>query len=79
MVIAVEPKSKLIAVMDIEGVSFFKDFDGKPFYKAKTPDIDFVDYFNCDSDAEFEKSDVLHIEMKCGKEKAVDKTIRIPS
>jgi len=78
MVIAVEPKSKLIAAMDIEGVSFFKNFDEKPFYKAKTPDIDFVEYFNCDSDAEFEKLNVLRIKMKCGKEKAVDKTIQIP-
>ncbi len=77
--IAIEPKSKLIAVLNDEEIAFYKLPGDKAFYRAKAPGVGLLRYFDCESDAEFEDVHVLHIKMKCDDNDNVDLKIKVPN
>ncbi len=76
--IAIEPKSKLIAALNEEEIVFYKLPSDKEFYRAKAPGVGLLRYFECESDAEFEDANILHITMKCYDNDNVDLKIKVP-
>lgn len=78
--IAFDPKTKVVATLEDGEIVFYRLFSDKEFYRAKTPDVDMMEYLtDCDSNAGFENDGTLHITMKkCSQWHDVDLRIKMP-
>jgi uncharacterized protein len=78
--IAFDPKTKVVATLEEGEIVFYRLFSDREFYRAKTPDIDMMEYLaGCDSNASFEGDGTLHITMKkCNQGHDVDLRIKVP-
>ena len=66
-------------MLEDEKILFYRLFNNKAFYRANAPGVGLLSYFNCESDAKFEESRLLHIKMKCDDGNNVDLKIRVPN
>lgn len=79
LIIAFEPNSRVIATLEQEAVVFYKLFEKKELFRAKVPDVGLTEYFDCDSDANFDDPNIFHIKVKCESDSNVDLKIKIPN
>jgi hypothetical protein len=79
MPLAFEPKTNTVATIEQESVVFYRLFSDKEILRTKAPDVGLTEYFGqCDSDARFESTGMLHVKMKCEGKKDIDVRIKAP-
>jgi hypothetical protein len=78
LIIAFEPKTKLIATLQQGEIVFYKLFEKKEYFRAQAPEVGLTEYFDCDSEASFEETNIFHIKVKCESDSNVDLKIEVP-
>jgi hypothetical protein len=78
LVITFDPKDKLVATLDTDGIDFYKLFSDKPFHQVKVPDFDTLAFFDCDNDSAFKGPGLFHLQSTCAVPKGINKDIKLP-